>query len=72
MFGFWFAFAGLIFGMICSYMAKNKNRHPENWFLLGFAFSILTVAFLYMLPGSGNESEERNSLTSNQSLLGST
>jgi hypothetical protein len=55
MFGLWFSIAGLLFGLICSVRAKEKNRATNDWFLLGFIFSFLAFGVLSLLP-----SNERN------------
>jgi len=41
MFGLWFSIVGLIFGILCSFKAIEKNRTQKEWFILGFIFSVL-------------------------------
>ena len=55
MFGLWFSIVGLIFGVLCSFAAKDKNRAQKEWFTLGFIFSIIALGILYLLPGVGIE-----------------
>ena len=43
MFGLWFSIVGLIFGVLCSFAAKDKNRAQKEWFTLGFIFSIIAL-----------------------------
>lgn len=50
MFGLWFSIVGLIFGTLCSFAAKEKNRIQKEWFILGFIFSILGFILLHLLP----------------------
>lgn len=50
MFGLWFSIVGLIFGALCSFKARGKNRTQKEWFILGFIFSILGFTILYLLP----------------------
>ena len=50
MFGLWFSIIGLVFGVLCSFKAREKNRVGEDWFLLGFIFSVITLAILHFLP----------------------
>jgi len=56
MFGLWFSVIGLIFGVLCSFAAKDKNRAQKEWFILGFIFSILSLLLLLLLPANKNES----------------
>ncbi|TSA29475.1 MAG: hypothetical protein D4R68_02275 [Ignavibacteriales bacterium] len=53
MFGLWFSIVGLIFGALCSFAAKEKNRAQKEWFTLGFIFSIIALGILYLLPSVG-------------------
>lgn len=50
MFGLWFSIIGLIFGILCSYKAKEKNRAQKEWFLLGFIFSFFAFGVMYLTP----------------------
>jgi len=50
MFGLWYAVIGLVFGSLCSFKAKGKNRTQKEWFILGFIFSILGYMLLHLLP----------------------
>ncbi|NJD21877.1 MAG: hypothetical protein FIA82_04320 [Melioribacter sp.] len=56
MFGLWFSIIGLIFGVICSYTAKEKNRAQKEWFILGFIFSALSLLLLLILPDIKDDS----------------
>ena len=60
MFGLWFSIIGLIFGFLCSYIAKKKNRTQHEWFALGFMFSVAAIGILYLLPASGAESFDKD------------
>lgn len=40
---------GLIFGSICSGMAKNRRRGAGLWFWLGFFFGIFAVFGILLL-----------------------
>jgi hypothetical protein len=55
MFGLWYSIIGLIFGALCSFNAKEKNRARKEWFTLGFIFSVLALGLIYMLPNRKNE-----------------
>ncbi len=50
MFGLWFSIVGLIFGILCSFKAIEKNRTQKEWFILGFIFSVLGLILLHLLP----------------------
>lgn len=50
MFGLWFSILGLLFGGLCSYEAKRKGRSYQDWFLLGFLFSVISFVILRYLP----------------------
>lgn len=50
MFGLWFSIIGLVFGILCSYKAKEKNRAQKEWFLLGFIFSFFAFGVIYFAP----------------------
>ena len=50
MLGLWFSIIGLIFGILCSLIAGEKNRAQKEWFILGFIFSILGFILLHLLP----------------------
>lgn len=55
MFGLWFSIIGLIFGTLCSFKARKKDRAQKEWFALGFIFSIFAFGILYLLPSVGVE-----------------
>lgn len=60
MFGLWFSILGLLFGGLCSYEAKRKGRSHQDWFFLGFLFSVAAFVVLHLLPNErskGNEIE---------------
>lgn len=59
MFGLWFSIAGLIFGILCSYIAKEKNRAQKEWFLLGFIFSVFALGVIYLVRAKGTKSDEQ-------------
>jgi len=58
MFGLWFSLIGLLFGTLCSFIAREKNRHCQNWFLAGFVFSFAAILFLLILPAVKPEKQE--------------
>lgn len=41
---------GLIFGIICSYVAVKRGRNQIRWFVGGCLFGLLALLFLYLLP----------------------
>lgn len=49
-----------IIGLFCSFIAKERGRDTESWFLLGFLFSFIALLALIVIPikekqvGSGN------------------
>ena len=53
MFGFWFSIIGLVFGVVCSLKAREKNRASQEWFILGFIFSFLAYIVISLLPAEG-------------------
>jgi hypothetical protein len=55
MFSLWFSIIGLIFGLFCSFKAKEKNRATQEWFVLGFIFSFLALVILSFLPAVNHE-----------------
>ena len=40
----------IIFGFFSSFIAREKNREPISWFILGFLFSIITILALVAIP----------------------
>jgi len=46
---------GILVAMLCSYVAGQKNRSKENWFLLGFFFSLLALIALAAIPSLSKE-----------------
>lgn len=46
---------GLIFGAFSAYVAKEKNKGPLTWFILGFFFSILAILALAATPKKENK-----------------
>ena len=58
MFGFWFAVYGMFFGTLCSLKAKGKNRHPKNWFTLGFILGAFAYLVLILLPSENETTNE--------------
>jgi hypothetical protein len=49
MFGLWYAILGLLSGIICSYLAKNKNRIQKVWYMIGQLFPVLSVIFILFM-----------------------
>ena len=63
MFGLWFSIIGLLFGVFCSYEAKRKGRSQQDWFVIGFLFSIIAIIVLRLLPNEQTmEKEEQINL----------
>lgn len=46
----------IVFGLFCGYIAKEKGRSYEGWFVLGFFFSILAVLALIAIPKADSAS----------------
>jgi len=40
----------MAFGLFCRYIAGEKKRSKENWFVLGFFFSILALIAIAVVP----------------------
>ncbi len=57
----------VIFGIFCSFIAKEKGRDGGNWFFLGFFFSFLAILALMAVP-----KEEIKSLIENKQVNGQT
>jgi len=50
---FWiilFLLQGFIFGLFCSFIAREKKRDSVSWFILGFIFSFLAILALIAVP----------------------
>lgn len=62
-----FIIQGVVFGLFCSYIAKEKNRNGKNWFFLGFLFSILAIFALIAIPKIDKENEFDDSFFSKNS-----
>jgi hypothetical protein len=41
---------GVLFGITCSYLAKDKGRSPLNWFIIGLLFGIIGLVVLLLMP----------------------
>ena len=41
---------GLVFGLFCSFIAKQKNKDILAWFFLGFFFSLIALLALIAVP----------------------
>lgn len=52
----------VLIGLLCSYVAGQKNRSRGNWFILGFFFSLLALIALAAIPSISirTESEKWN------------
>lgn len=51
----WIAAASFISAMLCSLLAKYKNRDTEGWFTLGLIFWFIPLVILYKLPSLRTE-----------------
>lgn len=69
MFGLWFSIIGLIFGILSSLKAREKNRASREWFILGFVFSFIAYAVIKLLPVVGHNSENSSRVDSEDDLL---
>jgi hypothetical protein len=58
MFGFYYAAAGLVFGILCSKKAKEKGISNTEWFTFGFALNIFAYFLLSMAPEKDNGAKE--------------
>ena len=58
MFGLWFSIIGLVFGFLCSHLAKQKERSHKDWFTLGFLFSFIALLIITILPHTAKEQSE--------------
>lgn len=52
----------IIFGSFSSYIAREKNRDPVSWFLLGLLFNFLTILALIAVPKNSNSKVDTNEL----------
>ncbi|MFC2084937.1 hypothetical protein ACFLS9_07770 [Bacteroidota bacterium] len=50
-----FVIVGIIFGFNCLFIAREKNRDPRVWFLLGLLFSVLALITLVGAPAKEKE-----------------
>jgi len=50
---------GIIFGAFCAYLAKQKNRNAETWFILGLFFSFIALIAIAASPARTQEEIER-------------
>jgi hypothetical protein len=57
MFGFWIVPIGTVFGILCSIKARKKERSFNDWFILGFVFSVAALLIITFLP-NGNLKDE--------------
>jgi|WetSurMetagenome_2_1015567.scaffolds.fasta_scaffold388669_2 hypothetical protein len=75
MFGLWYAILGLLSGIICSYLAKNKNRIQKVWYMIGQVFPIVSVILIYFMEQleynyeNGNDEEIEYNANSNPLLI---
>jgi len=58
MFGLWYSLIGLVFGSICSYYARQKDRAQKDWFTLGFVFSFIAFGVILLLPPTKKEEDD--------------
>jgi len=50
MLGFWIVPVGAVFGVLCSMKARKKERSFNDWFILGFIFSVIALLIISLLP----------------------
>jgi hypothetical protein len=53
---FWIIVFALLWGCLCSSIARNKNLNPRSWFWGGFFFGIFALIVLCFCEGGKNES----------------
>lgn len=52
----------IAFGLLCAWLAKQKNRNPWSWFLLGAVFTLpafIVIVFLKPIPEKVTEEPMR-------------
>jgi hypothetical protein len=52
MLGIWIVPIGMVFGVLCSVKAKEKERSFNDWFILGFIFSLAALLVITFLPSA--------------------
>jgi len=45
-----FLVQGVLFGFFCALVARRRGRNPNNWFFLGFFFSVLALIAVVVIP----------------------
>ena len=45
----WLLYAAIL-GLLCSWVAKQKNRNSDNWFFLGAILGVLALIALAAVP----------------------
>ncbi|MCH9634171.1 MAG: hypothetical protein S4CHLAM7_09140 [Chlamydiae bacterium] len=68
------AFIGVIFGFICSNIARKRNKNSMLWFQLGFFFGVLALIALLLLSLKNKSkdpklAEETVALSNSSSIL---
>lgn len=57
MLGFWIVPIGTVFGILCSIKARKKERSFNDWFILGFIFSVAALLIITFLPNNSAKDE---------------
>ena len=56
---------GILSGIICARLAKQRGRSAEYWFILGMLFGFISMIALYLLPrNNGKTKKEQNTTAS--------
>ena len=40
----------ILLGALCSRIARQRNRHPGGWFVIGFILGVFGIILLFILP----------------------
>ena len=59
---FYLILIGLTFGVFSYFIAKEKNRDPIGWFIIGFLFNLIALIALIALPTLEKEPSEEDDI----------
>jgi len=57
---YYFILIGLTFGVFNYFIAKEKNRDPIGWFIIGLLFNLISLIALIALPKLEKEPSEED------------
>ncbi|MFC2085487.1 hypothetical protein ACFLS9_10545 [Bacteroidota bacterium] len=60
---------GAFIGIICVFLAKQKNRDPIMWFILGLIFNILALVAIGLVPYLDEETKKRRATLISKLLI---